>query len=54
MHFGLITVDFDTKKLIPRGSYFLMKDIIDKQSTKDYEYLLKFPNVIFDEKNLNS
>jgi len=51
MRFGLVSVDFETKKLIPRGSYFLMKDIIEKQSTKDYTYLLNFPNNIFDEKN---
>jgi len=50
--FGMILVDYETKKLIPRGSYFIMKDIIEKRSTKDYEYLLKFPNDIFDQRNL--
>jgi len=53
MRFGLVTVDFENKNFIPRGSYFIMKDIIGKKTTKDYEYLLKFPNDIFDEKNLN-
>jgi len=50
--FGLILVDFEQKRLIPRGSYFLFKDMVEKNSTKDYEYLLKYPNNIFDEKNL--
>jgi beta-glucosidase/6-phospho-beta-glucosidase/beta-galactosidase len=50
--FGLIHVNYETKKLTPRGSYFIMKDIIEKGTTKDYDYLLKYPYDIFDEKNL--
>ena len=50
--FGLVLVNFEQKDLIPRGSYFIFKDIVEKNSTKDYEYLLKYPDNIFDEKNL--
>jgi len=50
--FGLVHVNYETKQLTPRSSFYVLKKIIDSQTTHDMEDFLSFPHQIFDKENL--
>lgn len=50
--FGMVHLDFDSGILTPRPSYYLFREIVQRNTTEPWHQYLKNPYLLWDEENL--